>query len=40
MEHDHAGWIAVLLDGPNRNARALRTLLQAGQKIEALTLMP
>ena len=35
MQHDHASGIAVLLDGPNRDAFALCTFPQAGQKFEA-----
>jgi hypothetical protein len=40
LQHDRARRIAMLLDGPNRNAFALRTLSQAGQKLEAFALVP
>jgi hypothetical protein len=40
MQHDRSSWIAVLLDGPNRNALALCALPQAGQKFEAFALVP
>jgi hypothetical protein len=35
-----ASWIAVLLDGSNRDAFALCTLSQVGQKFEAFALVP
>ena len=40
MQHDHASGIAVLLDGPNRNAFALCTLPQACQQLETFALVP
>lgn len=40
MQHNHASRIAVLLDRSNRDARALRTLPQAGQKFEPFALVP
>jgi hypothetical protein len=39
MQHDGSSWIAVLLDGPNRNAFALGAFPQAGQEFEAFTLV-
>jgi hypothetical protein len=40
VQHDHPSGVAVLLDRPNRNAFALCTLPQAGQKFEAFALAP
>jgi hypothetical protein len=40
MQHDRSSWIAMLLDGPNRNAFALGPFPQAGQESEAFTLVP
>ena len=40
MQYDHPGGIAVLLDGPNGDALALRTLPQAGQKFQTFALLP
>ena len=40
MQHDHASGITVLLDGPNGDACALRTLTQAGQELETFALVP
>jgi hypothetical protein len=40
MQHDRASGIAVLLDGPYRDALALRTFPQAGQKFETFALVP
>ena len=40
VQHNHASGIAVLLDGPNRDAFALGTFSQAGQKFEAFALVP
>jgi hypothetical protein len=40
MQHDRAGWIAVLLDDPHRNALALGPLPEPGQKLETFPLMP
>jgi hypothetical protein len=40
MQHDRPSWVAVLLDGPNRNAFALGAFPQAGQELEAFTLVP
>jgi len=40
MEHDRPRRIAVLLDGPHRNAYALCPLSQAGQQFETVALVP
>jgi hypothetical protein len=40
MENNDLSRIAVLLDGPNRNAGALGTLPQAGQELETFALVP
>jgi len=39
MQHDRASGIAVLLDGPNGDACAHRTLTEAGQKFETFALV-
>jgi hypothetical protein len=39
MQHNHSGRIAMLLNGPNRNACALCTFPQAGQQFEPFTLV-
>ena len=40
MEHDRAGRIAMLLDGPYQDSLALCAFPEAGQKFEAFTLVP
>jgi hypothetical protein len=40
MQHDGAGWIAVLLDNPYQNSLALCALPQAGKKFETFALVP
>jgi hypothetical protein len=40
MQHNHACWIAVLLDSSNRYAFAFGTFPQACQKLEAFVLVP
>jgi len=38
MEHDDVSRVALLLDNPNGDALALRTVSQPGEKLQALAL--